>query len=356
MNSATSCLELCLRFFSIGHGDEVITSAYTYSASCSVICHVGATPVLVDTAENSFEMDYNSLLKAITSKTKAIIPVDIGGRLCNYEKIFQIVNIKKNVFSPNNSIQALLGRVLVLADAAHSFGAFIKKKENLIVSGSIADFTVFSFHAVKNLTTAEGGALTWKSLEGLDDEEVYNKFMLMSLHGQSKDAFSKLKLSSWEYDIKLLGYKCNMTDISASIGLAQLQRYKNILKKRKNIINLYNKLLSKEFTLLNHFDSESHSSGHLFCVRLDGKDEDFRNLVIEEMGKNNIATNVHYKPLPMHTAYKNLGFKIKDFPNAYNVYKNEITLPLYNTLEEEDVVFVVETLKKSVKSLNRRRN
>jgi dTDP-4-amino-4,6-dideoxygalactose transaminase len=347
LNSATSCMELCLRLFNIGPGDEVITSAYTYTASCSPIVHVGATPILVDTAKDSFEMDINAIEKAITNRTKAIIPIDIAGRLCDYGKIFSVVKEKKDKFSPNSKNQELLGRILVLADAAHSFGA--KFLSNGVKSGAIADFSAFSFHAVKNLTTAEGGALTWRKIEGIEDDEIYKNLTIMSLHGQSKDALAKMRLSSWEYDIKFIGYKCNMTDVLASIGLAQLKRYSQILKKRREIIEYYcNDLKNENITFVEHFNSKNKSSGHLYCVRLTGRDESFRNLVIAKMAEKNIATNVHYKPLPMFTAYKNLGFDINDFPNAFNVYKNEITLPLYSALSLENADYIVKNFKKFI--------
>ena len=333
--------------FGIGEGDEVITSAYTYTASCSVICHVGAKPVLVDTEKDSFTMDYSSLENAITEKTKAIIPVDLAGIVCDYDKIFEIVNRKKNLFNPKNDMQKKIGRVVVLADASHSFGASKDGK----MCGEIADFTSFSFHAVKNLTTAEGGAITWKNINGIDNEHIYKQYMLLSLHGQSKDALEKTKKGSWEYDILYPAYKCNMTDISASIGLAQLERYNTILKRRKEIIEMYNDGLKNEnVSLLNHYNNHSKSSGHLYFVRLNNKDEYFRNNVIQKMSDLNVATNVHYKPLPMFTAYKNLGFNIKDFPNAFNMYKNEITLPLHTLLTNEEVDYVIKSFKKCINS------
>lgn len=339
LNSATACMEMILRLFDIGPGDEVITSAYTYTASASVICHVGAKVVLVDTAPDSYQMDYDKLYDAINEKTKAIIPVDIAGVMCDYDKILEIVDAKKAIFKPGNKYQAALGRVLVLADAAHSFGASYKGK----MSGECADFTSFSFHAVKNLTTAEGGALTWKPLEGIDDEEIYKEFMLLSLHGQSKDALAKTKLGAWEYDIVSPAYKCNMTDIQAAIGLAQFERYKDILSRRKEIIKKYrNGLSSLGIDTLEHYTDESSSNGHLFLTRLLGKGEEERNAFIVKMAEEGIACNVHFKPLPLHTAYKKLGFDIKDYPNAYNVYKNEVTLPLHTLLSDEDVDYVVK--------------
>lgn len=342
LNSATACMEMILRVLGVGPGDEVITSAYTYTASASVICHVGATPVLVDTAKDSFEMDYDALEKAITSKTKVIIPVDLAGKMCNYNKIFEIVERKKPLFLANNNVQKILNRVVVLADAAHAFGAEYKGQ----VCGSVADFTSFSFHAVKNLTTAEGGALTWRPAVGLDDEALYKQFMLWSLHGQSKDALSKTQLGSWEYDILYTGYKCNMTDLAAAVGLVQLDRYPQLLACRRAIINRYDEALcGLPVAVLKHFDEKYKSSGHLYLVRLDGKNEAQRNKLIELMAQKGVATNVHYKPLPMLTAYKNLGFNIKDFPNAYNVYKNEVTLPLHTLLSDDDVNYVVTSLK-----------
>ncbi|OEF99790.1 capsular biosynthesis protein [Vulcanibacillus modesticaldus] len=345
LNSATAAMEMTLRLLGIGEGDEVITSAYTYTASASVIHHVGAKIILVDTAKDSFQMDYEQLEQAITEKTKAIISVDIAGVMSDYDKIFEIINRKQNLFDPSNEIQKAIGRVIVLADAAHSFGAMYKGKK----SGEVADFTCFSFHAVKNITTAEGGAVTWRDIPEIDNDEVYKKFMLLSLHGQSKDALAKTKLGAWEYDIVYPAYKCNMTDIMASLGLAQLQRYPEILKRRKQIIEMYDKaLLSDEVDTLKHYGEDFSSSGHLYLVRLLGKDEKYRNKIIEKMAEKGIATNVHYKPLPMHTAYKNLGFDIKDYPNAFDMYKNEITLPLHTLLTDEQVEYVLKTFKSIV--------
>ena len=282
LNSATACLEMTLRLLGIGEGDEVITSAYTYSASCSVICHVGATPVLVDTAKNSFEMDYEKLEKAITKKTKAIIPVDLGGVMCNYEKIFKILNSKKALFEPKNKMQEAFGRVIIIADGAHSFGA----EQNGKKSGSVADFTCFSFHAVKNLTTAEGGAVTWKNIRNIDNEEIYKNYMLLSLHGQNKDALAKTKAGAWEYDIIYPAYKCNMTDIMAALGLSQLKRYDKMLERRRNIVSTYNNGLKNEnIQVLPHLTPTSKSSCHLYITRLLGKDEKFRNKFIENMAK-----------------------------------------------------------------------
>lgn len=345
LNSATAAIEMTLRLLGIGKGDEVITSAYTYTASASVIEHVGAKIVLVDTDKNSFEMDYEKLSESITEKTKAIIPVDIAGVMCDYDKIFEVVNSKRHLFKPSNELQEAIGRIIVLADGAHSFGATYKGRK----SGEVADFTCFSFHAVKNLTTAEGGAVTWSDIPGIDSEEIYKTFMLLSLHGQSKDALAKMKPGSWQYDIIYPAYKCNMTDIMASLGLGQLQRYPQILKRRREVIEIYDKGLSDcNVDVLKHFGDDFSSSGHLYIVRLVGKDESYRNKVIEKMAERGIATNVHYKPLPMHTAYKKLEFDIKDFPNAFNMYKNEITLPLHTLLTDEQVEYVVEELRKII--------
>lgn len=342
LNSATAGMELILRLLGIGKGDEVITSAYTYTASASVIDHVGAKIVLVDTAPDSYEMDLNKLEEAITEKTKAIIAVDLAGVICNYEAIFKLVENKKELFKANNEIQDKIGRIAVIADAAHSFGAKQKGK----MSGNISDFSSFSFHAVKNLTTAEGGAVTWRDINGIDNSEIYQHLMTLSLHGQTKDALAKTKLGSWEYDIISPAYKCNMTDIAAAIGLSQLRRYDEVLSRRKELINRYNELLSGcDVKILKHYDESYESSGHLYIVRLNGKDEEFRNKVIVKMAEKGIATNVHYKPLPMLTAYKNLGFTIDDYPNGFNMYKNSITLPLNTLMSNDDVEYVVENLR-----------
>lgn len=343
LNSATAGMEMTLRVLGIGPGDEVITSAYTYTASASVIHHVGAKIVLVDTAEGSYQMDYEKLREAITEKTKAVICVDLAGVPCDYDEIFEVVNSKKDLFKSNNEIQKSIGRVTVIADGAHSFGASYKGG----MSGSIADFTSFSFHAVKNLTTAEGGAVTWKSIDGIDDEEIYKKYNCLSLHGQTKDALAKTKIGSWEYDIIEPAYKCNMTDIMAAIGLGQLSRYEELLNYRKAIINKYDELLNEidGVEVLKHFTDEYESSGHLYLIRLTGKDEVFRNEVIVKMAEVGIATNVHYKPLPLLTAYKNLGFNIENYPNAFNMYKNEMTLPLNTIISESNVLYIVENLK-----------
>ena len=348
-NSATAGMEMTLRLLGIKEGDEVITSAYTYTASASVINHVGAKIVLVDTGVDSYEMDYKKLEEAITEKTKAIIPVDLAGVMCDYDKIFEIVNRKKDLFKANNEIQEAIGRVAVLADGAHSFGASYKGK----MAGSVADFTSFSFHAVKNLTTAEGGAVAWNSINGIDDEEIYKRLNCLSLHGQTKDALAKTKIGSWEYDIIEPAYKCNMTDIMAAIGLAQLSRYEELLNYRKDIIARYDKELMgrDDIHVLKHFTQDYTSSGHLYLIRLVGKDENFRNEVISKMAEAGIATNVHYKPLPMLTAYKNLGFNIEDYPNAFNMYKNEITLPLNTTINLEQVEYVINMLLNSKEEL-----
>ena len=342
LNSATAALELTLRVLGIGEGDEVITSAYTYTASASVIDHVGAKIVLVDTAKDSFEMDYDALEKAITEKTKAIIPVDLGGVPCDYAKLKAIVESKKDLFQPNNEIQKAIGRVAITADAAHAFGA----EYNGQPIGSVADFTSFSFHAVKNFTTAEGGAVVWNDMDGVDNEALYHQYQLLSLHGQSKDALAKTKLGAWEYDIKGPWYKCNMTDIMAALGLVQMKRYPEMLKRRKEIIGKYDAAFKElNVQVLNHYTDMHQSSGHLYILRLLGKDEAKRNEFITKMAERGIATNVHYKPLPMHTAYKNLGFDIKDYPNAYEMYKNEVTLPLHTKLTDEDVTYIIEEFK-----------
>ncbi|EOS19666.1 MULTISPECIES: DegT/DnrJ/EryC1/StrS family aminotransferase [Parabacteroides] len=338
LNSATACMELILRVLGIGPGDEVITSAYTYTATASVTCHVGAKVVMVDTAPNSFEMDYDKLADAITERTKVVLPVDLAGVVCDYDKIFAVVESKKHLFSPANDIQKAYGRVIVLADAAHAFGAKWHGK----MCGEIADFTSFSFHAVKNLTTAEGGALTWRNHDGVDNESLYKQFQLLSLHGQNKDALAKTRLGAWEYDIVAPYYKCNMTDVMAGIGLAQLKRYPEMLYRRRQIIERYNEgLKGCDVQVLDHFGDDHSSSGHLYLVRLLGEDVEYRNAVIERMAERGIACNVHYKPLPMMTAYKNLGFDIVDYPNAYNQYHNEITLPLHTSLTDEDVEYVI---------------
>lgn len=342
LNSATAAMELTLRLLGVGAGDEVITCAYTYTASASVIHHVGAKIVLVDCNKEDKFMDLDALENAITEKTKVIIPVDLAGKPCKYDKIFEIVERKKSLFKPNNKLQEKIGRVIVMADAAHSLGAVYKGKP----SGSIADFTCFSFHAVKNFTVAEGGSVTWNRNLGLNDDEIYREFQLLSLHGQSKDALSKTKLGSWEYDIVAPNYKCNLTDIASGIGLAQLKRYPSLLKRRFEIVERYNKGFEgtriKPFI---HFEEDRKSCCHLYIVNIEGASEEDRNEIIVKMAERGIATNVHYKPLPMHTAYKNLGFDIKDYPNAYNNYKSQITLPLHTLLTDEQVDYIIENLK-----------
>lgn len=346
LNSATACLEMALRVLGIGPGDEVITTAYTYTASASVVCHVGAKLVLIDTQKDSYEMDYEKLEQAITENTKAIISVDLAGIIGNYEKLFSIAERKKALFHPANKIQERMGRIAVLADAAHALGAEKDGKR----CGEIADFTSFSFHAVKNLTTAEGGALVWRDIEGIDNEALYKQFMLFSLHGQSKDALAKTQLGAWEYDIVEPYFKCNMTDIMASLGLAQLRRYPGLLVRRKEIIGKYNEALKDEnVTVLNHYGENHTSSGHLYLVRLNGKTREECNEIITKMAERGVATNVHYKPLPMLSAYKNQGFSIEDYPNAYDLFANEITLPLHTKLTDEEVEYVMECFKECIR-------
>ncbi len=338
LNSQTACAEMALRVMGIGSGDEVITCAYTYTATASVVDHVGATLVLVDTQENSLEMDYTALEAAITSKTKAIIPIDLAGIPCSYDKIFEIVERKRNLFKPTNKMQAALGRIAVMADTAHAFGAKWQGK----MVGSIADFSSFSFHAVKNLTTAEGGALTWRTIPGIDNLEIYKKLQLLSLHGQSKDALAKTQLGAWEYDIAGTYYKCNMTDVAAAIGLKQFERYPAMLKRRKEIIRAYDAALRPYgIHTLAHYTDDYTSSGHLYLTRVPGVSLAQRNEIIVKMAGRGVACNVHYKPLPMHTAYKQMGFDITNYPNAYKHFENEITLPLHTCLTDEDVAYVI---------------
>ncbi len=345
LNSATACMEMTLKLLGVGPGDEVITSAYTYTASCSVICHVGATPVLVDVKKDSYEMDYDQLADKITDKTKVIIPVDIAGIMCDYDKIYEAIESKKHLFKANNDLQKAFGRIIILADAAHAFGAV----RNNQMCGEVADFTSFSFHAVKNLTTAEGGAVVWKDIKGIDNEWIYKQYQLLSLHGQTKDALNKTKLGSWEYDIVSPAYKCNMTDIMASIGLAQFNRYASLLKRRKEIIEMYDEgFKDLDVQVLNHYDNDHRSSGHLYFIRVKGINGVQRNKMIEEMAKRGIACNVHYKPLPLLTAYKNLGFNIEDYPNAYDMFINEITLPLHTKLSNDDVAYIIKSFKEVV--------
>ena len=340
-NSATAGLELTLRLLGIGEGDEVITTAYTYTASASVICHVGAKPVIIDTAPGSFFMAPEQLEGAINSRTKAVIPVDLAGIPVNYEQLYSLLERHSSVFQPANKLQEALGRIAILADAAHSFGA----SRGGIMSGSLADFTSFSFHAVKNLTTAEGGAVTWKNIPGVEDEEIYKNYMLLSLHGQTKDALNKNSRGGWEYDILLPGYKCNMTDMAAALGLSQLKRYESILSRRAQLIAFYDSAFAgSRITPIKHFDNDYKSSGHLYITRIEGVGEQERNQLIDRLAQNGVAANVHYKPLPMLTAYKNLGFDIKDYPNAYNMYKNEITLPLNTVLTDEQAEYTAKLL------------
>lgn len=349
LNSATASLELSLRILGIGPGDEVITTAYTYTASCSVICHVGATPVLVDTLPDSYDMDPQKVREAVNERTKAVICVDLAGIVYPYyEEIYQIAEEKKELFCPSGRIQEALGRIAVLSDGAHSFGASYKGKR----SGEIADFTSFSFHAVKNLTTAEGGAVVWRAIPGISSEEIYKQFMDLSLHGQNKDALAKTKLGNWEYDIVAPYYKCNMTDIMAAIGLVQLKRYPELLKRRKELIESYNRgFQDLGIQVLDHYGEDHSSSGHLYLTRLPGRTRQECNQVITKLAEADIASNVHYKPLPMMTAYKNLGFDIQDYPNAYHMFENEITLPLHTCLTDEQVDYIISTFRKIVKEL-----
>ena len=342
LNSQTVCAEMALHVLGIGSGDEVITSAYTYTASASVIAHVGAKIILIDTQKNSLEMDYDAMEAAITEKTKAIIPVDLAGIPCNYDRIFEIVERKKHLFNPANEIQGALGRIAVMADTAHALGAKWHGK----MIGSVADFSSFSFHAVKNFTTAEGGALTWKTIPGINNEEIYKKLQLLSLHGQSKDALAKTKLGAWEYDIVGTYYKCNMTDVVAAIGLKQFERYPGMLKRRREMIEKYDSAFRPlGIETVDHYTNEYESSGHLYITRIPGITAEQRNEIIIKMAERGIATNVHYKPLPMHTAYKILGFDIGDYPNAYAHFANEITLPLHTCLTDDDVEYVIENYR-----------
>lgn len=340
LNSATAALECALRLLEIGPGDEVITSAYTYTSSCSVIVHVGATPVLVDVAEDSLEMDYGKLESAITSRTKAVIPVDVAGIMCDYDRVFSIVESCAEKFVPHNELQEAIGRVAVVADAAHSLGATYHGKP----SGSVADFTAFSFHAVKNLTTGEGGGLTWRDSDAFDGAQMYRRVQTMSLHGQNKSALAKTQLGSWEYDIEEPAYKWNMTDICASIGLAQLQRYPEMLAHRNAMIRRYTEALNGDRVgVTMHYTDEGSSSGHLAITRIAGIGEDVRNEFIVKMAERGVACNVHYKPLPMMTAYQKLGFSIADYPKAFDFYRNEVTLPLYTTMTPSQQEHVIES-------------
>lgn len=343
LSSNTACSEMALRLLGIGAGDEVIVPAYTYTASASIVEHVGAKLVLVDCEKDNYHMDYHKLEEAITENTKVIIPVDLFGIPVDYDCIFEIVERKKYLFHPSdNELQKTIGRVIVMADGAHSFGASYKGQP----IGSVADFTNFSFHAVKNLTSAEGGALTWRDMSGIDNDELYHKFMLLSLHGQSKDAFNKNQLGAWEYDIVGPWYKCNMTDVHAAIGLGQIRRYDDILKRKHDMIAMYDEAFKNlPVSSVQHYYDNVISSGHLYILNLDDAGEEERNQFIIKMAEAGIATNVHYKPLPMHTAYKNLGFDIKGYPNAYNQFKNEVTLPLHTCLSDEDIAYVIENVK-----------
>ena len=348
LNSATAALELTLRVLGIGEGDEVIVPAMTYTASCSVVYHVGAKAVIVDIAEDSHEMDYDALANAITENTKAVIPVDLAGIPCDYDKIFEVVENKKHLFKANSEYQEKLGRVAVVADGAHALGSTYKGKE----IGSMADFTTFSFHAVKNFTTAEGGSVTWKQNENFDNEELYREYQIYSLHGQTKDALAKTKAGSWEYDIVIPGYKCNLTDIAASIGLVQLDRYPKLLERREDIISQYNKgFEGTRITALSHSSEDYKSCGHLYITRVEGATFEQRGEIITKMAERGISCNVHYKPLPLLTAYKNLGFNIENYPNAYNYYVKEITLPLHTRLSDEDVAVIIENFREIVEEV-----
>lgn len=349
LSSQTACAEMTLRILGVGPGDEVIVPTYTYTASASVIYHVGATPVMIDCAPNSYEMDYEKVEAAITPKTKVIIPVDLAGVVCDYDRIFEIVEKKRALFKPSeNPVQLALGRIIVMADAAHAFGASWHGK----MCGSIADFTNFSFHAVKNMTTAEGGAATWREIPGVDSNELYKKYMLMTLHGQTKDAFAKDKGTSWEYDVVDTQYKCNMPDVLAAIGLAQLRRYEAILNRRHELITRYNEAFKDlDIQVLDHRGADHRSSGHLYFVRFLGRDAAFRNRFYDEMKKRGVTCNVHFKPLPMMTAYKQKGFDIIDYPYAFNMHKNQLTLPMNSVLTDEEAQYVIDTFKTVYKEL-----
>ena len=348
LNSATAALELTLRVLGIGEGDEVIVPAMTYTASCSVIYHVGAKAVIVDIAKDSHEMDYDALVDAITENTKAVIPVDLAGIPCDYDRIFEVVESKKHLFKANSEYQEKLGRVAVVADGAHALGSEYRGKK----IGSVADFTTFSFHAVKNFTTAEGGSVTWKENPNFDNEELYREYQIYSLHGQTKDALAKTKAGSWEYDIVIPGYKCNLTDIAASIGLVQLDRYPKLLERREDIISQYNKgFEGTRITALSHSSEDYKSCGHLYITHVEGATFEQRGKIITKMAERGISCNVHYKPLPLLTAYKNLGFNIENYPNAYNYYVKEITLPLHTRLSDEDVAVIIENFKEIVEEV-----
>lgn len=346
LNSQTACAEMALRLMEIGEGDEVIVPAYTYTATASVVCHVGAKPVMIDCAADSLEMDYEQVRNAVTERTKAIIPVDLAGIPCDYDKLYAIVEEKKALFCPNSPLQEAIGRAAVMADTAHSFGAVKNGKP----AGSFADFSSFSFHAVKNLTTAEGGALTWRTIDGVDNEEIYKKLQLLSLHGQNKDALAKTQLGVWEYDIIGPWYKCNMTDVAAAMGLSQMKRYEGMLARRKEIIGRYDAALKPlGVEVLPHYTEEYQSSGHLYITRIPGITPEERNEIIVRLAEVGVSSNVHYKPLPMHTAYKNMGFDIKDYPNAYAHFANAISLPLHTRLTDEQVEYVIENYTKVLK-------
>ncbi len=346
LNSQTACAEMALRLLEIGPGDEVITSAYTYTASASIIDHVGATILLVDTQTDSFEMDYDKVEAAITERTKAIIPVDLGGVPCDYDRLLAIAERKKGLFRPASELQKAIGRVAIMADTAHSFGASRKG----VPAGSMADFSSFSFHAVKNFTTAEGGALTWNTIDGVDNDAIYKQLQLLSLHGQSKDALAKTQLGAWEYDIVGPWFKCNMTDVAAAMGLSQMKRYGAMLARRKEIISRYDAAFRPlGVETLEHYTEQYQSSGHLYLSRIPGITAEQRNEIIIKMAEKGVACNVHYKPLPMHTAYKKLGFDIADFPNAYAHFANEISLPLHTCLTDEQVDYVIEQYTDIVK-------
>lgn len=339
LSSATASLEAALHVLGVGEGDEVIVPAYTYTASASPVVHKGAKLVIIDSAPETFEMDYDKVVEAINENTKAVVPVDLGGMVCDYDRLFEIVEAKRDIFKPANKLQEALGRVAVISDGAHAFGS-IKKG---VKAGAIADFTSFSFHAVKNLTTAEGGALSWKTIEGVDNDELYHELQLYSLHGQSKDALSKNKAGAWEYDVVYPAYKCNMTNINAAIGIAQLERYDGLLARRKVLNERYQEALETlGIKVMHHYTDEMTSTGHLYLVRIPGASIEDRNAVIQDMAEREIACNVHYKPLPMMTAYKNLGFDIADYPNAYHQYENLISLPIFSTMTDEQNEYVIE--------------
>lgn len=341
LSAATTSLEMTLRLLGIGKGDEVIVPAYTYTASCSVICHVGATPVMVDSQIDREEMDYEQMQDAITEKTKAIIPVDIAGILCDYEKIFEIIEEKKDLFNANSELQEAFNRVIVIADCAHGFGAIQNDKK----AGNIADFTCFSFHAVKNLTTVEGGAVSWKNNENINDDKIYKEYQILSLHGQTKDALEKTQKGSWEYDILIPAYKCNMTDVQAAIGLGQLERYEKMLNRRHEIIKKYDEAFKGSKIITQKHSSNNYtSSGHLYLTRIKDITPKERNEIIVKMEEKGISVNVHYKPLPLLTAYKNLGYDIKNYPNAYNLFKNEISIPIYSSLSDREVDYITKNL------------